>query len=52
MPFVSVYKHILAIQTEDSNWLNVRAPLCPLDNPEAAAVQQGYQALGSSLNFI
>jgi 4-hydroxy-tetrahydrodipicolinate synthase len=52
MPFVSVYKNILAIQTDDSTWLNVRAPLCPLDNTEAQAVQEGYRALGTSLNFI
>jgi 4-hydroxy-tetrahydrodipicolinate synthase len=52
MPFVGVYKHILALQTEDSTWRNVRSPLCPLNSIEATAVQQAYRALGSLLNFI
>lgn len=52
MPFVGVYKQILAEQTGDATWLNMRAPLSPLDNSEAKAVQEGYRALGSSLDFI
>jgi 4-hydroxy-tetrahydrodipicolinate synthase len=52
MPFVGVYKQILAEQTGDNTWLNMRAPLSPLDNTEAKAVQEGYRALGSSLDFI
>jgi 4-hydroxy-tetrahydrodipicolinate synthase len=42
----------LAEQTGDNTWLNMRAPLSPLDNTEAKAVQEGYRALGASLNFI
>ena len=45
MPFVSVYKTILAEQTGDAAWLNVCAPLDPLDNTEARAVREGYRAL-------
>ena len=47
MPFVSVYKTMLAEQTGDDFWCNVRLPLCPLDNTEAQAVRQGYRALGN-----
>jgi len=46
MPFVSVYKTVLAEQTGDDAWLNVCAPLDPLDNTEARAVREGYRALG------
>jgi len=52
MPFVGVYKQMLAEQSGDTNWLNMRAPLCPLDNPEAQAVKQGYRALGALLDTI
>jgi 4-hydroxy-tetrahydrodipicolinate synthase len=45
MPFVSVYKTLLAEQTGDDAWLNVCAPLDPLDNTEARAVREGYRAL-------
>lgn len=47
MPFVGVYKTMLAEQTGDDTWLNVRAPLCPLDNTEAQTVRQGYRAIGA-----
>jgi 4-hydroxy-tetrahydrodipicolinate synthase len=47
MPFVGVYKTMLAEQTGDDTWLNVRAPLCPLDNTEAQTVRQGYRAVGA-----
>ena len=46
MPFVSAYKTMLAEQTGDDAWLNVSAPLAPLDNTEAQAVREGYRALG------
>lgn len=46
LPFVSVYKTVLAEQTGDDAWLNVCAPLDPLDNTEARAVREGYRALG------
>ena len=52
MPFVSVYKTMLAEQTGDDTWLNVRAPLHPLDNTEAQAVRKGYRAIGSLLETI
>ncbi|MDD2925144.1 dihydrodipicolinate synthase family protein [Rhodoferax sp.] len=52
MPFVGVYKLMLAEQTGDALWLNMRAPLCPLDPSEVQAVLDGYRALGSSLDFI
>jgi len=47
MPFVAVYKTMLAEQTGDDVWLNVRTPLCPLDNTEAQQVRQGYRAVGT-----
>ena len=48
MPFVSTYKTALAEQTGDDIWLNVRAPLTPLDNTEAQAVRAAYRALGQN----
>jgi 4-hydroxy-tetrahydrodipicolinate synthase len=48
MPFVSVYKTMLAEQTGDDGWLNVRAPLCALSKDEELAVRRGYRALGIS----
>lgn len=52
MPFVGVYKLMLAEQTGDAEWLNMRAPLSPLDSAEIQAVRDGYRALGSLLDFI
>ena len=49
MPFVSVYKTMLAEQTGDAAWLNVRAPLSLLDNTEAQTVRKAYRAIGSLL---
>ena len=49
MPFVSVYKTMLAEQTGDDAWLNVRAPLSMLDNTEVQTVRKGYRAIGSLL---
>lgn len=49
MPFVGVYKAMLAEQTGDDRWLAMRAPLSPLDNTEAQTVRQGYRAIGASL---
>lgn len=49
MPFVCVYKTMLAEQTGDDAWLHVRAPLAPLDNTEAQAVRKAYRAIGSML---
>jgi 4-hydroxy-tetrahydrodipicolinate synthase len=52
MPFVSVYKTMLAEQTGDDAWLNVRAPLTSLDNTEAQTVRAGYRAIGAALANI
>lgn len=52
LPFVGVYKLMLAEQTGDTVWRNMRAPLCPLDEAEVLAVQEGYRALGISPDTI
>jgi 4-hydroxy-tetrahydrodipicolinate synthase len=52
MPFVGVYKQMLAEQNGDATWLNMRAPLSPLDASEAQAVREGYRALGAQLETI
>ncbi len=52
MPFVCVYKTMLAEQTGDDAWLNVRAPLCLLDNTEAQSVRAGYRAIGAALATV
>lgn len=52
MPFVGVYKQMLAEQNGDAMWLNMRAPLSPLDPSEAQAVCDGYRAIGAPLESI
>ncbi len=52
MPFVGVYKVLLAEQSGDDFWLHMRAPLSALDEAEAQAVRQGYRALGALLKTI
>ena len=52
MPFVCVYKTMLAEQSGDDAWLNVRAPLSMLDNTEAQSVRAGYRAIGPQLSNI
>lgn len=52
MPFVGVYKLMLAEKTGDTAWLNMRSPLSPLDSKEMQAVREGYRALGSLLDTI
>ncbi len=52
MNFVSVYKTMLAEQTGDDAWLNVRLPLMPLENTEAQAVRSGYRAIGAALATV
>ncbi len=52
MPFVCVYKTMLAEQTGDDGWLHVRAPLSLLDNTEAQTVRAGYRAIGPALANI
>ena len=52
MPFVSVYKTMLAEQTGDDSWLNVRAPLSKLENAELQTVRKGYRAIGALLDCV
>ncbi len=52
MPFVGVYKALLAEQSGDDFWLSMRAPLSPLDQAEEQAVRQGYRAIGELLKTI
>ncbi len=52
MQFVNVYKTMLAEQTGDDAWLNVRAPLCPLDPNEERAVRAAYRAIGAPLATV
>ncbi|MEO5793542.1 MAG: dihydrodipicolinate synthase family protein [Rhodoferax sp.] len=52
MPFVGAYKAVLAEQTGDDFWLNMRAPLSPLDSSELKAVREGYRAIGAALAHI
>jgi 4-hydroxy-tetrahydrodipicolinate synthase len=52
MPFVGVYKAMLAEQTGDDAWLTMRAPLSPLDNTELEAVRSAYRALGGALSRV
>ncbi len=52
LPFLGVYKTMLAEQTGDDFWLTMRSPLCRLDEDEEQAVRQGYRALGDLLQLI
>jgi 4-hydroxy-tetrahydrodipicolinate synthase len=52
IPFVGVYKAMLAEQTGDNAWLHMRAPLSPLDNTELESVRSGYRALGNFLSQL
>ena len=52
MNFVCVYKTMLAEQTGDDAWLNVRLPLLPLENTEAQAVREAYRAIGTALKNV
>lgn len=52
LQFVNVYKTMLAEQTGDDNWLNVRAPLCRLVPDEEQAVRAGYRAIGAALATV
>ena len=49
MPFVSVYKTMLAEQTGIDAWLHVRAPLSALEPSEEQTVRRAYRALGAAL---
>ena len=52
MPFVNVYKTMLAEQTGDDAWLNVRAPLCALTYDESDVVRRAYRAIGDMLAHV
>ena len=52
MNFVNVYKTMLAEQTGDDTWLNVRLPLMPVENTEARAVREAYRAIGAALKNV
>lgn len=52
LQFVNVYKTMLAEQTGDDAWLNVRAPLSPLEPDEEQAVRTAYRAIGTALATI
>ncbi len=52
MPFVPVYKVMLAEQSGNPDWLRVRAPLCCLEADEEQAVRQGYRAIGERLRGV
>ena len=52
LQFVNVYKTMLAEQTGDDAWLQVRAPLCPLDSDEELAVRAAYRAIGAALEKV
>ena len=49
MNFVTVYKTMLAEQTGDDAWLQVRSPLCKLTGAEQHAVRSAYRAVGPLL---
>ncbi|MDE2419503.1 MAG: dihydrodipicolinate synthase family protein, partial [Burkholderiales bacterium] len=52
MNFVATYKVMLAEQTSDDTWLNIRAPLHRLGADAEQAIRQGYRALGTALQSI
>ena len=52
LPFVGVYKALLAEQTGDDAWLNMRAPLSSLEPSELQAVRDGYRSLGKLLESV
>jgi 4-hydroxy-tetrahydrodipicolinate synthase len=52
MNFVTVYKTMLAEQTGDNAWLNVRSPLSALTGTEQHAVRTAYRAIGSMLASV
>ena len=52
LPFLGVYKTMLAEQTGDDFWLTMRAPLWRLNEDEEQAIRQGYRSLGDLLQLI
>ncbi len=49
LPFVALYKTILAEQSGDAGWLRLRPPLSPLEPTEDALVRTAYRAIGPLL---
>lgn len=49
LPFVALYKTVLAEQSGDAGWLRLRPPLSPLEPAEDAMVRQAYRAIGPLL---
>lgn len=52
LQFVNVYKTMLAEQSGDDGWLNVRPPLCPLEADEEQAVRNAYRGIGTALSTV
>lgn len=52
LPFVAIYKTMLAEQTGDDAWLNVRAPLTHLPSADMQAVRASYRAIGAALENV
>ena len=52
MPFLGVYKCMLAEQSGDAAWLTMRAPLSPLTAREEQTVREGYRAIGAALAHV
>lgn len=52
LPFLGVYKTILAEQSGDATWMHMRAPLSDLAGDDAQAVRQGYRSIGPLLGNI
>ncbi|MCZ4313320.1 dihydrodipicolinate synthase family protein [Comamonadaceae bacterium G21597-S1] len=52
LAFVNVYKTMLAEQTGDDAWLNVRAPLSPLESEVEQQVRTAYRAIGAALSRV
>ena len=49
LPFVSLYKTVLAEQSDNAGWLRLRPPLSPLEPTEDALVRAAYRAIGTLL---
>lgn len=52
MPFVPLYKTLMAEQSGKPGWLRVRAPLAELEPAEQERLRQGYRALGPLLQAL
>lgn len=52
LPFIGVYKALLAEQLGDATWCALRAPLSALTDENEQAVRHGYRALGAALAHV